>query len=249
MADREERFKIKEIYKDIRALPPVVVRADGRNFKECLARLGFEKPYDIRFERAMVSAARSLVMDSGLGPDWAYTFSDEFNVFFKVLPFDGRVEKLDSVVPSYLASALALALKAEAPLAFDARVVPLHYEDVAPYLQWRQAEAWRNHMQSYGFYALVKEGVPEREASKRMHGMKFEDIHEMMWRRGINLNDTPAWQRKGVFIYKKATTKEGYDPVKKEKVTVERAEIDELWDPPLFGSKEGEDLLERLQPF
>jgi tRNA(His) 5'-end guanylyltransferase len=246
MVDKDERFKAKEIYKDIRALPPVMVRADGRNFKESLARLGLEKPYDVRFERAMVSAGRSLVEESGLGPDWAYTFSDELNVFFKVLPFDGRVEKLDSVVPSYLASALTIALGVNVPLAFDARVVPVHYEDVAGYLQWRQAEAWRNHMQSYGFYSLVKEGTPEREASKKMHGMKFEDIHEMMWRRGTNLNETPAWQRKGVFIYKKAVEKEGYDPMKKKKVLVERAEVEESWDPPLFGSAEGREFLKRI---
>lgn len=246
MVDREERFKVKEIYKDIKALPPVVVRADGRNFKESLARLRFEKPYDIAFERAMASAARSLAMNSGLGPEWVYTFSDEFNVFFSVLPFDGRVEKLNSVVPSYLASALALALKVDTPLAFDARVVPLHYEDVAGYLQWRQAEAWRNHMQSYGFYTLVKEGIPEREASKMMHGMKFEAIHEMMWQRGINLGETPAWQRKGVLIYKKVAEKEGYDPVKKRKVTVKRADVEEMWDPPLFGSKEGEAFIKSL---
>jgi len=246
MVDKDERFKAKEIYKDIKALPPAIVRADGRSFKEALARLGFEKPYDIRFEQAMVSAGRSLVEESGLAPEWAYTFSDEFNVFFKVLPFDGRVEKLDSVVPSYLASALTLALKIDTPLAFDSRVIPLHYENVAGYMQWRQAEAWRNHMQSYGFYTLVKEGMPEREASKRMHGMKFEDIHEMMWQRGVNLNETPAWQRKGVFIYKKAVEKEGYDPIKKKKVLVEREEIEELWDPPLFGSREGEEFLEKL---
>ncbi len=242
----EERFKAREIYKDIKALPPVMVRADGRNFKESLARLRFEKPYDIRFEKAMVSAGRSLIERSGLGPAWAYTFSDEVNVFFEVLPFDGRVEKLDSVVPSYLASALTLALKIDAPLAFDSRVIPLHYDDLAGYLQWRQAEAWRNHMQSYGFYTLVKEGVAEREASGMMHGMKYEDIHEMMWKRGVNLNDTPAWQRKGVFIYKKAVEKEGYDLKKKKKVRAERTEVDELWDPPLFGSSEGEEFFKKI---
>lgn len=245
MAD--ERFKSKEIYKDIKALPPVIMRADGRNFKESLARLRFKKPYDLKFEKAMATAARALMETSGLGPQWVYTFSDELNIFFKDLPFDGRLEKLDSVVPSFISSALTVALKLETPLAFDARVIPLHYEDVAGYLQWRQAEAWRNHMQSYGFYTLVKEGMAEKQASKKLHGMKFEDIHEMMWQRGVNLNETPAWQRKGVFIYKKEAVMEGFDPVKKKKVRVRRAEIDESWDPPLFGSKEGEALLKSLK--
>jgi len=79
MAD--DRFKVKEIYKDIKALPPVIVRADGRNFKESLARLRFKKPYDLKFEKAMVSAGRALMESSGLGPLWVYTFSDELNIF------------------------------------------------------------------------------------------------------------------------------------------------------------------------
>lgn len=240
MADRHE------IYKDIKALPPVIVRADGRNFKESLSRFGFEKPYDLRFEQGMVSAARSLIKDSSLAPEWAFTFSDEINILFKELPFDGRVEKLDSVIPSYFSSALTLALKPDTPVAFDARVIPVHGDEVIDYLKMRQAEAWRNHMQSYGFYTLVKEGVSEREASKRMHGMKFEDIHEMMWQRGINLGETPGWQRKGVLIYKKKFSKEGFDPIRKEKVVVTRTELAELWDPPIFNSKEGEQFLKDI---
>jgi tRNA(His) guanylyltransferase len=245
MVNREDRYKAREIYKDIKALPPAIVRVDGRNFKETLSRRGFEKPYDLKLEKAMVAASRSFIENSGLAVEWAYTFSDEINLFFTELPFDGRVEKIDSVVPSFLASALALGLGANEPLAFDSRVVPLHSEDVAGYLQWRQAEAWRNHMQAYGFYTLIKEGISERAAAKMMRGMKFEGIHEMMWQRGINLGETPAWQRKGVFIHKKAVEKEGYDPVRKKKVIVERAKIEELWDPPLFGSEEGIELLKK----
>ena len=239
-------MKRNEIYKDIKALPPVVVRADGRNFKESLKRLGFEKPYDIKFEAGMVRAARSLILDSGLCPDWVFTFSDEFNILFRELPFEGRVEKLDSVVPSYLSSSLTVALGLKVPVAFDARVIPLHPGEIPAYLQFRQAEAWRNHMQSYGFYTLVGEGMSEREAARVMHGMKFEDIHEMMWQRGVNLGETPGWQRKGVFIYKKKYEKEGFDPVKGENVIAVRTAIEELWDPPVFNSREGLEFLKNI---
>jgi tRNA(His) guanylyltransferase len=222
------------------------MRMDGRNFKESLARLGFRRPYDVDFARGMVAAARSLLADSGLGPEWAFVFSDEVNVLFEELPFDGRVEKLDSVVASYLSSALTLNLKQDTPLAFDARVIPVHREEIADYLIGRQSEAWRNHMQSYGFYTLVAEGMGEREAAAKMKGMKFEDIHEMMWQRGVNLNETPGWQRKGVFIYRKKYEKEGYNPVTGENVIVERMEIVEDWDPPVFGSDEGKAFLRSL---
>nr|WP_255668591.1 tRNA(His) guanylyltransferase Thg1 family protein [Methanocella sp. CWC-04] len=240
------KVKKNEIYRDIKTVPPIIIRADGRNFKESLKRLNFEKPYDISFERGMVTAARRLILESGLSPEWVFTFSDEFNILFKELPFEGRLEKLDSVVPSFLSSALTIALKIDTPLAFDARVIPMHPENMIEYLQYRQAEAWRNHMQSYGFYSLVKEGVNEKDAAAKMHGMKYEDIHEMMWRRGVNLGETPGWQRKGVLVYKKKVEKEGYDPVKKEKVIAIRTELDELWDPPIFNSKEGIDFLKEI---
>lgn len=229
----------REVFSGIKAAPPVMMRLDGRSFKEALARLGYGKPYDLAFERAMVSASRLLLEHSGLAPEWAFTFSDEINVYFNELPFDGRIEKLDSVVPSYVASALTIDLQIATPLAFDARVIPVHPGDAIAYLTGRQAEAWRNHMQSYGFYALVSEGMDEKDAATRMKGMKFENIHEMMWQRGVNLNETPGWQRKGIFVYRKKTEREGYNPLKGEKVLVERREIIEDWDPPVFASEKG----------
>ena len=239
-------MKHKEIFSAIRAPPPVIMRLDGRNFKESLNRLGFLKPYDLKFEQGMVCAARMLLERSGMSPDWAFTFSDEVSLFFNVLPFDGRVEKLDSVVPSFMASALTIALKIETPLAFDARVIPVHPEELPAYLLGRQSETWRNHMQSYGFYQLVSEGLGEKEAAAKMKGMKFEEIHELMWQRGVNLNETPGWQRKGEFIFRKKTEREGYNPLKGETVTVERREIVEDWDPPVFTSEEGKMYLRHL---
>jgi tRNA(His) guanylyltransferase len=239
-------MKRKEVFSEIRAAPPVIMRMDGRNFKESLARLGFLRPYDIAFARGMVAAARSLLEDSGLAPAWAFTFSDEISVLFEELPFDGRVEKLDSVVPSYLSSALTLSLKQPVPLAFDARVIPVHREEIIDYLINRQSEAWRNHMQSYGFYTLIAEGMGEREAAAKMKGMKFEDIHEMMWQRGVNLNETPGWQRKGVFIYRRAYEKEGLNPLTRKVVLVDRTEITGDWDPPVFGSDEGKAFLKSV---
>jgi len=231
------------VFSGIRAAPPVLLRADGRNFKESLARLGFLRPYDERFARAMVAAARGLLADSGLAPSWAFTFSDEINVLFEELPFDGRIEKLDSVVPSYLASALTINLRQAVPLAFDGRVIPLHPEEIADYLINRQSEAWRNHLQSYGFYTLVSEGLDESEAAARMRGLKAHEVHEMMWQRGVNLNETPGWQRKGVLVYRRPYEKEGLNPLTGQVVLVDRSEIVELWDPPVFASAEGREFL------
>ncbi|MCO5383961.1 MAG: hypothetical protein NHB15_19400 [Methanosarcina barkeri] len=50
-----------EIYAEMRCIPPVVVRADGRNFKNTLSGLGFKKPYDKTFARAIADTAELLL--------------------------------------------------------------------------------------------------------------------------------------------------------------------------------------------
>ncbi|MDI6886155.1 MAG: tRNA(His) guanylyltransferase Thg1 family protein [archaeon] len=235
----------KEIYAEIKAHPPLIVRADGRNFKRLLN--DFEKPYDERFARGMVKATKIFFEKSGFDPKLAYTFSDEINLFFAQVPFKGRIEKLDSVIAGFLASALTIALDFKEALAFDARVIPVcRGEDVWGYLVQRQAEAWRNHLNAYGYYGLRAAGLSETEAGKQLKGMEAMEVHELLFRRGINLNETPKWQRRGVLIAKERYEKEGYNPRAAKKVTATRYRVVQLWDLPLFGSEEGRTLIENL---
>jgi tRNA(His) 5'-end guanylyltransferase len=149
---RVSDFEDHEIYADLRATPPVIIRVDGRSFKNLLQRHRFEKPFD-------ADATESFFKQSGLYPVVAYTFSDEINILFTdALPFDGRIEKLVSVVPSSISSALTRSLKIS-PIAFDGRVIPLHPEQIIEYLVWRQAEAWRNCINGYGYYTLRSDGL------------------------------------------------------------------------------------------
>lgn len=104
-------MKDREIYAEMRCIPPVVVRTDGRNFKNTLRGLGFGKPYDQTFARAMADTAELFIKKSGLSPLFAYTFSDEVSFLFMELPFEGRVEKIDSVMASFLGSALTVNLQ------------------------------------------------------------------------------------------------------------------------------------------
>lgn len=235
----------REIYTEIKVYPPLIVRADGRNFKRLLNN--FEKPYDERFAKGMVEAATIFFEKSGFDPKLAYIFSDEINLFFTHVPFKGRIEKLDSVIAGFLASALTITLDFKEVLAFDARVIPVcRGEDVWEYLVQRQAEAWRNHVNAYGYYGLREAGLSEEEAEEQLKGMKALDVHEMLFHRGINLNETPKWQRRGVLIAKERYEKEGYNPRTAQKVTATRYRIVQLWDLPLFGSEEGRKLINEL---
>ena len=236
----------REIFSTISAIPPVLMRLDGRAFHRLADCLGLEKPFDEFFHKGMVTACTSLVADSGLNPDLAYTFSDEISLYFTKLPFSGRVEKIDSVAASYAASSFTLALGGTALVAFDARVIPATPEYAIEYLANRQSEAWRNHINAYCQQALVEEGMDMRKAALQLKGLQAKDLHEMMHVRGFNLATTPAWQRRGTLVYKKLTEKEGFNPITKETVITERSAVVAESDLPLFTSPEGQAFLQKI---
>ncbi len=238
-------MKIREIYADIRCLPPVIVRIDGRNFKKALSQFGFKKPYDKRFSQAMANSAELFFKHSGLNPLFAYTFSDEVSFLFTELEFDGRIEKLDSIIPSYISSALAIELGLERPVAFDSRIIPLNQHNIQEYLIWRQSEAWRNFVSSYGYYTLLEEGMSPDEASSFLKGKKSSDIHELMFERGTNLAKLPLWQRRGIVLHKERYTIEGFNPKLNKKTLTTRSRVVQNWDIPEFNSDQGTDFVQK----
>jgi tRNA(His) guanylyltransferase len=236
----------REIFSTITTIPPVFVRVDGRTFHRLAEYLELKKPFDDRFSDAMVQVCVALISDSGLCPDLAYTFSDEISLFFTRLPFSGRVEKIDSVAASCSASALTQVLAGTPLVSFDARVIPATREYALEYLANRQNEAWRNHINGYCQQALIDEGISAKKAAARLKGVPARDLHEMMHKRGMNLALTPAWQRRGILVYKKITEKEGFNPVTQEHVLARRSAVTVERDLPLFTSPEGQSFLKKL---
>lgn len=210
-----------EIYSGLCARAPLVVRADGRGFKKVLEESS--KPYDINFAGSMVAAVEKFLLDFGPTPALAFTFSDEISLVFLDAPFAGRVEKIDSLVAGFLSAALSLEL--HRLVSMDCRTIPLCQEEICSYLVERQNETWRNHVFSYGFYLLREEGLNETRSMEKLRGLREPEIHELVFQKGINLAKTPAWERRGVMVYRK----EG-------QVAVD-------WDIPLFSTKEGKALL------
>ncbi|MDD1692073.1 MAG: tRNA 5'-guanylyltransferase [Methanoregula sp.] len=236
----------REIFSAITTIPPVFVRLDGRAFHRVAEDLSLKKPFDDRFSHAMVHVCTTLVADSGLCPDFAFTFSDEISLFFTQLPFNGRVEKIDSVSASFASSSLTLALGTTTPVSFDARVIPATREFTIEYLINRQNEAWRNHVNGYCQQVLIEDGMSAKKAAAQLKGMPARSLHEMMHIRGFNLAMTPAWQRRGVLVYKKITEKEGFNPITQQTVMAERSAVTVDRDLPLFTSPEGKEFLGKL---
>jgi tRNA(His) guanylyltransferase len=239
-------MKNRELFSNLISVPPVFIRLDGRAFHRLADLLILEKPFDSRFSGAMSAVCRRLVAESGLNPEFAYTFSDEISLYLANLPFSGRVEKIDSVAASFAASALTIELAVSVPVSFDARIVQVTPSLVMDYLKNRQTEAWRNHLNAYCQNALTSGGMSAQDAAAALRGISSRSLHEMMFSRGINLAKTPAWQRRGVLVYKQANRVEGYNPLTGGTVETFRSVVVEDRDLPVFGSPEGQVLVSSL---
>ena len=236
----------RAIFGNLAIVPPIFVRLDGRSFHRLARGLRLKRPFDLGFSRAMAGVCRQLLSQSGLSPLFAFTFSDEISLYFPGLPFRGRVEKIDSVLASFAASSLTIALSAGQPLAFDARVIVASPGYAGEYLALRQREAWRNHLNAYCQEALLGEGMRPSEVARRLSGMGSEELHELMFSRGVNLAKTPAWQRRGVLVYRRTEERPGHDPRTGEPVEAVRRVVTVDRDLPVFPSPEGQAFLDRV---
>lgn len=236
----------REIFANLAIFPPIFVRLDGRAFHRLTRALDLKKPFDPAFHASMRAVSRYLIEGSGFSPAFAYTFSDEISLYFRTLPFSGRVEKIDSVTASLAASKLTIEFGCREPLAFDARIIPAAGDFAVEYLISRQNEAWRNHINAYCQSALIEEGMTSREAAASLRGMQADAMHNMMFERGVNLAATPAWQRRGTLIYREEYIKEGYNPITGETVQATRTCTRELAETPLFSTDEGAALIRSL---
>jgi tRNA(His) guanylyltransferase len=62
-----------------------------------------------------------------------------------------------------------------------------------------------------------------RQATAALNGTGTAEQNELLYRHGINFNDVPAWQRRGIGLYWQAYSKTGHDPrTGTEAVTIRR---------------------------
>ena len=211
-------MKEYEIFSELRVPKNsnIIVRLDGRSFHTLARDLNLEKPYDEDFYRAMVEVCKDLFIE--FSPSFIYTFSDEISILLNDIPFNGRVEKINSVVAGFTSSSFLMHFDNEfrKPPAFDSRIIPIAGEDISDYFKWRQDEAWRNCVNGYASHFL-KTKYPNNVVNDKLNGLKSSDIHELLFQNGINLNDVETWKKRGIGIYKKNKKVEGFN--KKENKT------------------------------
>ncbi|WP_141579986.1 tRNA(His) guanylyltransferase Thg1 family protein [Actinomadura sp. WMMA1423] len=225
MKDLEARMRSREWFHSLTLLPGAwaVVRVDGRSFSR-YTETRFDKPFDPRFSALMTDAATALLTE--LGGRYAYTESDEISVVLDPAfdLFGREVEKLVSLSAGIATAAFTHA--AGEPAVFDARVwMGTGLDDVVDYLSWRQADAARCALNGWCYWTLRGEGMSARQASRELERTSAADKNELLFSRGVNFNEVPVWQRRGVGFWWETYEKTGHDPIRGTDVTAVRRRI------------------------
>jgi tRNA(His) guanylyltransferase len=213
----DRRMRVYETAHDHCVLPGLhmVARIDGRSFSQ-LTRSPehrLDAPYDTRFRDCMVATLEHLVTASGFSVLFGYTQSDELSLLFRKDEslFGRKLRKLLSVLAGEASAKFSLAFGALA--AFDARISQLpDSEAVVDYFRWRHEDAHRNALNGHSYWLLRRQGLDDRAATQRLRGVSVAERNELLFQAGINFNDVPAWQKRGIGVVWENAEEIGTDP-------------------------------------
>jgi tRNA(His) guanylyltransferase len=204
LGDRMKLFEgIETVQRFIPTLP-VVVRLDGRSFSNYTS--GMAKPYDPLMSKTMVATTRALVEETNavIG----YTQSDEITLVLysdsidSQIWFDGKKFKTVTCLASfcsvmfYRMLLLVFPDKATGPIpTFDCRAynTPSKVEAVNAVL-WREMDATKNAISSAARFYYSHSDIDGKTGSEKQ---------EMLFQKGVNFNDYPAFFKRGTFIQRR----------------------------------------------
>ena len=234
--DLDKRMRVYETAADMCVLPGMfmVARIDGRSFTRLTKDVcRYETPFDKRFRDLMVATSQSL-MTCGFKVLYAYTESDEISLLFgpDERIFGRKLRKYNSTLAGEASAQFSVRLGRAA--SFDCRISQLPSVDlVIDYFCWRSQDASRNALNSWAYWTLRKQGLNEREATRRLLGRSVSEKNELLYQLGINFNDIPNWQKRGVGLYWEFYDKKARNPVTTEAVVTRRRRIRTNYDLPM----------------
>ena len=224
----DSRMRVFETSHDLCVLPGlhIVARLDGRNFTRLTKEVHpFEAPFDIRFRDMMLATVEHL-MACGFNVTYGYTQSDEISLLFSLdeNTFNRKLRKLNSILAAEASARMSLLLGDMA--CFDCRVSQLPtVNDVIDYFRWRNEDAHRNALNAHCYWCLRKDGKNVNEATSKLVGLSVAAKNELLFQRGVNFNDLPIWQRRGVGVCWEEYDKPAENPMTGEKVVARRRRL------------------------
>ncbi len=225
----DQQLRIYETSQDYCVLPNIymVARIDGRNFTRLTKdKHAFKAPYDERF-RDYMTETTSHLMQSGFRVIYGYTQSDEISLLFhrEENGFGRKLRKLNSILAAEASAKFSLLLGDIGT--FDCRISQLPTESlVVDYFRWRNEDAHRNALNAHNYWMLREKGETARSATETLHKFSVAEKNELLFSKGgINFNEVPDWQKRGIGLYWENYQKESFNPQKQESVTAERKRI------------------------
>jgi tRNA(His) 5'-end guanylyltransferase len=220
----------------------MAARIDGRSFTRLTKEVhNFETPYDVRFRDYMVGTVEHL-MQCGFRVIYGYTQSDEISLLFHrdETAFECKLRKYNSILAGEASAKFSLLLGDLA--AFDCRISQLPSDEdlIVDYFRWRNEDAHRNALNVHCYWLLRKQGQTVEQATKALLKLSMAAKNELLFQNGVNFNDLPNWQKRGIGLYWETDAKPGLNPKTNETVLAERHRIHVDYDLPM---KDGYDEL------
>lgn len=226
--DLDSKMRVFETSQDRCVLPDmyIVARIDGRSFTKLTKEThNFEAPFDERFRDLMVETVKHL-MNCGFNVTFGFTESDEISLLFDYneTAFSRKTRKLISILAGEASAKFSTLLGAVG--AFDCRLSELPNKQlVEDYFRWRNEDAHRNALNAHCYWRLRKENFSQSEATAKIKSLSIAEKNELLFQYGVNFNELPNWQKRGIGVYWKDTKKEGFNPKTNQKVMVDRREL------------------------
>ncbi len=223
--DIDKKMRVFETMHDICIIPGIyiVARLDGRNFTRLTKdTLNFDAPFDKHFCDLMVKTVIHL-MNCGFNIIYGCTFSDEISLLFNPNEdsFQRKERKLNSILAGEASAKFSLLSNSIG--VFDCRLCLFPNQMlIIDYFRWRSEDAHRNALNSHCYWALRKEGLSSRKATKALMNTSISEKNELLFQRNINFNDLPDWQKRGVGIYWEEYEKEAIDLKTEKSVKVKK---------------------------
>lgn len=234
--DLDQKMRVFETAADMCVLPEVfmVARLDGRSFTRLTKEVcQFEAPFDERFRDLMTATAESL-MTCGFQVIYGYTESDEISLLFarEENTFGRKLRKYNSTLAGEASARFSLLLGDVGT--FDCRISQLPTPDlVVDYFRWRNEDAARNARNAWCYWTLRKNGRNEQQATRQLLGLSVSEKNELLFQHGVNFNDLPSWQKRGIGLYWESYDKPAVNPVTNEEVVARRRRIRTEYDLPM----------------
>jgi len=117
---------------------------------------------------------------------------------------------------------------------FDCRISQLPTTKlVVDYFRWRNEDTNRNAFNAHCYWSLRKQGKTPKQVDSILSGLSIADKNEILFKQGINYNDIPNWQKRGVGLYWKPYSKQVINQKTGEETTAIRNKIKIDYDLPM----------------